>query len=273
MKKFIALLLVALLVIGTGSALATEKKKIVIGATPLPHAMVLEFIKPDFEALGYELEINVATDYYIFNPATSAGDTDANYFQHFPFLNEYNSTAKEADKLVAAFGVHYEPMGLFPGKAKTLEEVKEGSTIAVPNDPSNLTRSLLILQQAGWITLPENAFAKGATVADIIENKYNLKISEMNSELIPNSLEDVDFAIINGNHAIAAGFSSAADALLVEASDGEVGKLYTNVVAVKAADADAKWVKDLQSVLLTQKVKDYMKTEKEFGGAVLPTFE
>ncbi|NMD38654.1 MAG: methionine ABC transporter substrate-binding protein [Christensenellaceae bacterium] len=270
MKKFTAILLCLLLALSTATAFAAEK--IVIGATPLPHAMVLEFIKEDFEALGYELEIQVATDYYLFNPATAAGDTDANYFQHYPFLNAYNAEAPEGEKLVAAFGVHYEPMGLFPGKSKSLDEIKKGTIIAVPNDSSNLTRSLLLVQEAGWITLPEDAFEKGVTPAEIIDNPYEIEFWEMNSDLVPSSLEDADYAVINGNHAIAAGFTSANDALITEPVEGEAGKIYTNAVVVRPEDLDKQWVKDLQSLILTDKVKEFMENEPSFGGAVKPTF-
>ncbi len=270
MKKFTAILLCLIIALSTVTVFAAEK--IVIGATPLPHALVLEYVKEDFEALGYELEIQVATDYYLFNPATAAGDTDANYFQHFPFLNTYNADVPEAEQLVAAFGVHYEPMGLFPGKSKTLEEIQKGAIIAVPNDPSNLTRSLLLVEEAGWITLPEGSFEKGVTPAEIIDNPYEIEFWEMNSDLVPSSLEDANYAVINGNHAIAAGFTSANDALVTEPVEGEAAKIYTNAVVVRPADLEKQWVKDLQSVLLTEKVKEFMESEPSFGGAVKPTF-
>lgn len=270
MKRTLSLLLTALFILSLSSALAD---KIVIGATPLPHALILEFIKPDFEALGHELEINEGSDYYIFNPALADGDTDANFFQHAPFLEStYNNEASAEKKLYAAFGVHYEPLGLFPGKIKTLEEVKEGAEIAVPNDPSNQTRALLLLQQIGWITLPEDSFEKGATVDSILENKYNLKINDMNAELIPNSLQDVDYAIINGNYAIAAGFTSAAAALATESADSEAGTLYTNIVVIREADKDKQWVKDLQTVMQSDKIKEYILSEPQFAGAMMPSF-
>lgn len=270
MKKILSLLLTLVLILSFGSALAD---KIVIGATPLPHALILEFIKPDFEALGHELEIKEGSDYYIFNPALAEGDTDANFFQHEPFLEKtYNNEAPEGKKLYSAFGVHYEPLGLFPGKLKTLDEVKDGAEIAVPNDPSNQTRALLLLQQIGWITLPEDAFENGATAESIIENKHNLKITDMNAELIPNSLLDFDYAIINGNYAIAAGFTSAAEALATESADSEASKLYTNIIAVREEDKDKQWVKDLKAVIQSDKVREYIENEPQFAGAVKPSF-
>lgn len=270
MKKLLSLLLVTIFAFSTSLALAD---KITIAATALPHALILEFIKPDFEELGHELNIIEGSDYYIFNPALADGDTDANFFQHAPFLEStYNSTAPANKKLYAAFGVHYEPLGLFPGKLKTLENIKDGAEIAVPNDPSNQTRALLLLEQIGWIKLPSNSFENGATPEAIVENKYNLKITAMNADLIPNSIDDVDYAIINGNYAIAAGFASAADALSTEASDSEAGKLYTNIVAVRESDKDKQWVKDLETVMLSDKVREFIQNEKQFAGAVKPSF-
>ncbi|MDY5730529.1 MAG: MetQ/NlpA family ABC transporter substrate-binding protein [Eubacteriales bacterium] len=271
MKKLTALALIAILSLTCVSALAQQK--ITIGATPLPHALILEFIKEDFEALGYSLDIQVGSDYFVFNPATAERDTDANYFQHQPFLtSSYNNEAPADKQLVAVFGVHYEPLGLFPGKVKSLEEVKEGSEIVIPNDPSNQTRALLLLQQVGWITLPENAFENGASIDNIVENKHNLKITEVAADLLPSAIADADFGVINGNYAIAAGFASAAEALAAEAADSDAGKIYTNIVAVRAEDKDAQWVKDLQSVLQTEKVKEYIQNEVEFAGAVKPSF-
>lgn len=269
MKKLLAIVLALTLSLGAASALAD---KVVIGATPLPHALILEFVKADFEALGHELEIKVGSDYFVFNPATADKDTDANYFQHQPFLENYNKEAAEGKKLHAAFGVHYEPLGLFPGKLTSLEDVKEGAEIAVPNDPSNLTRALLLLQQVGWITLPENAFEEGATEESIVENKHGIKIVPLAADLLPSAIADHDYAVINGNYAITAGFTSAAEALAAESSDSEAAKVYTNYVVVREEDKDKQWVKDLQSVLQTDKVKEYIEKEEQFAGAVKPSF-
>ncbi len=270
MKKLTAILLATLLILSAASAFAAEK--ITIGVTAMPHAAIIEHVKPAFEALGYELDIVVASDYYLFNPATAAGDTNCNYFQHTPFLDAYNAEAKEEDQLVAAFVVHYEPFGIYPGQKKSLDELVDGDVIAVPNDSSNYMRALLLLQQAGLITLPEDASAATAyTKADIKEYKVKIEISELNADLLPSALEDVAFAIINGNYAIDAGFDSAADAVLREAADGSAAATYGNIVAIRKDDVDAKWVQDLKSVLLTDEVREYIKATPELG-AVVPVF-
>lgn len=271
MKKLIALVLVTLLALSATSALAAEK--ITIGVTAMPHAAVIEHIKPAFEALGYELDIVVASDYYLFNPATAAGDTDCNYFQHTPFLDAYNAEAADADKLTAAFAVHYEPLGLYPGQKKALADLAEGDVIAVPNDSSNYMRALLLLQEAGLITLPEDASAATSyTKEDIVSYNVKFEISELNADLLPSAIDDYAFAVINGNYAMDAGFTSAADALQREAVDGSAAATYGNIVAIRPADADAKWVSDLKSVLLTDEVREYLNTNPDFGGAVVPVF-
>lgn len=271
MKKIVSLLTLALILIFSLNAFAAEK--IVIGATPLPHALILEYIKPDFEALGYKLEILEGTDYFIFNPATADGDTNANYFQHLPFLEQsYNKDAQDGKKLVAAFGVHYEPLGLFPGKTQHIEELKDGAEIVMPIDPSNLTRSLILLEKLNLIELPENAFEKGVSIEDIKANPKNLNLIALNADLIPSSIEDYDMAILNGNYAIAAGFESANSALATEDENSDAIVAYTNYLVVNEKDKDAQWVKDLQSVMLTNKVRDFILNEAQFAGAVKPAF-
>lgn len=273
MKKFIALALVLVLSLSATAALA-ENKKIVIGATPSPHVIILEQVVEDLKALGYDLEIQTFTEYPIPNPATSAGELDASYFQHLPYLNAYNQSVSEKDQLVAVIPVHYEPYGLYAGTKASLEDIAEGDSIAVTNDPSNETRALLLLQDAGLIKLPEDATPDSTlTVLDIVDNPKNLKIQELNAELIPSALGDVAFAVINGNYAIGAGLSPATDALFLEPSDGEVGVTYTNYVVVRAADADAEFVEALKKVLYTQKVKDFILNYEDFSGGVIPTFE
>ena len=274
MKKIVSLLVAALLVLGACSfALAEEKTTIVIGATPSPHEEVLELIKDDLAALGYELQILEFTEYPLPNPALADGQLDANYFQHLPYLNAYNDTVADAEKLVPAIGVHYEPYGIYAGKTASLEDVKEGAVIAVTNDPSNETRALLLLQEAGLITLPEDAtFESSLTVLDIVDNPKKLDIREVNAELIPSMLEDVDLGVINGNYAIGAGLKPSEDAIYLEAADGESGQIYTNYVVVRPEDADAAWVEALRTVLCSQKVADFMLTNEAYAGGVIPAF-
>ena len=271
MKKSIAILLVVLLVLSTASAFAAEK--VTIGVTAMPHAAIIEYIKPAYEALGYELDVVIADQYPLFNPATAAGDTDANYFQHTPYMDAYNADVSDAEKLVAAFAVHYEPLGLYAGQKKSLAEAIDGDEIAVPNDSSNYMRALLLLQEAGLITLPEDASAATSyTKEDVVSYAVAIQINEMNAEMIPAAIEDVAFVVINGNYAVAAGFSSAADALQREPVDGSVAATYGNIVAIRPADVDTQWVKDLQAVILTDDVREFIEGNADFGGAVVPVF-
>ena len=271
MKKLVAFLLVLVLALGATSALANTK--IIIGATPSPHAEVLELIKEDLAALGFDLEIQVFTEYPIPNPATASGELDANYFQHMPYLNAYNAEAAEADQLIAAIPVHYEPYGIYAGTKSSLEDIAEGDSIAVTNDPSNETRALLLLQEAGLITLPEGSNAdSGLTALDIVENKLKLEIVEMNAELLPATLGDVTFAVINGNFAINAGLKPGEDALLLEDAQGESGKLYTNYVVIHPKNETADWVEALRSVLQSDKIRDFMNTNEAYAKGVIPVF-
>lgn len=273
MKKLIALALVLVLTLSAASVLA-ENKKVVIGATPSPHVLILEQVVEDLKALGFDLEILTFTDYVLPNPATASGELNANYFQHLPFLNEYNKNAAADAQLVAAIPVHYEPYGLYAGTKKALDELAEGDKIAVTNDPSNETRALLLLQSAGLIKLAEDVGPDSSVTAlDIKENPKKLEIVELNAELIPASLGDVAFAVINGNFAIDAGLSPAEDALFLEPAEGDAGKTYTNYVVVKAGDENADYVEALKKVLYSQKVKDYILTNPDFAGGVIPVFE
>ena len=274
MKKFVSLFVAALIVLSAFSfAMADEKKTIVIGATPSPHEEVLELIKDDFEALGYELQILEFTEYPLPNPALADGQLDANYFQHLPYLNAYNDTVADDEKLIAAIPVHYEPYGIYAGKTASLEELADGAVIAVTNDPSNETRALLLLQEAGLITLPEDASTDSSlTVLDIVDNPKNLDIREVNAELIPSMLEDVDLGVINGNYAIGAGLKPSEDAIYLEAADGEAGQIYTNYVVVRPEDADAEWVEALRSVIQSEKVAEFMLNNEDYAGGVIPAF-
>lgn len=275
MKKFVALL-VALVLVFSLSACTQQKKKtnIVIGATASPHQEVLELIKDDMAALGYTLEIITFTEYPLPNPALADKQLDANYFQHIPYLTAYNDTVSEKEKLVAVIGVHYEPYGIYAGKTASIEELADGATLAVTNDPSNETRALLLLQEAGLITLPEGADANASlTVLDIVDNPKNLTILEVDANLLPSMLKDVDLAVINGNFAIDAGLSPAKDAIFLESADSEAGAIYTNYVVVRQEDVDSEWVKALRTCLCSKKVADYMLTNEDYAGGVLPAFE
>lgn len=274
MKKFVAILTATLLLaLAVVPATAEEATPIVIGATPSPHAEILEFIKDDMAALGYDLQIVIFTEYPLPNPALADGQLDANYFQHLPYLNDYNSTVDEAEQLIPAIGVHYEPYAIYPGQVGSLEELKDGDTITITNDPSNETRALLLLQEAGLITLPEDADTSSSlTVMDIVDNPKNLNILEIDASQLPSTLQDVAMAVINGNFALDAGLSPARDSIFMEAADGESGQIYTNYVVVRPEDADAQWVSDLRSVICSEKVANFILEKEDYKGGVIPAF-
>lgn len=271
MKKIISILLALALTLGAASALANET--IVIGATPSPHAEILELVKEDLAALGYDLVIEIYTEYPIPNPATASGDLDANYFQHMPYLNAYNAEVADDQKLLAAIPVHYEPYGIYAGSKTSLDDIAEGDSIAVTNDPSNETRALLLLQEAGLIKLPEGTTVDDKmTALDIVENPLNLSIEEIAAEMIPATRIDYSYAVINGNFAIGAGLKPGSDALLLEDAEGESGRLYTNYVVIRPENADAAWVEALRSALQSDKVRDYMLTNEDYAQGVIPVY-
>ena len=270
MKKLIALVLALALLSVVPAALANEK--ITIAASTTPHAIILEYIKDDLAALGYDLEILEVTDYFIANPATAAGEVDANYFQHIPFLNAYNASAPENEQLVGAIGVHCEPYGIYPGTKKDLKDIAPGDRIAITNDPSNETRALILLAEAGLIVLPDGVDADSNLAKEDIKDAKGLDIYEVNAEMIPAMLDDVDFAVINGNYVLDAGMTVRDDALFTEA-EGVTGKIYINYIVVKPENVDAPWLKALEQVLCTQKVKDFSLNNESLAGGVIPTFE
>lgn len=273
MKKVFTLLLTLVLTLGVLSVTA-ENKVIRIAASANPHEIILNFVKDDLAALGYDLQVTWVDGYVLQNPATSAGEYEANFFQHQPYLNDYNNSVSEKDQLVAVIPVHYEPFGIYPGTKKSFEELEDGDIIAVPNDPANETRALLLLQAAGLITLPEGTNGNSiVTKLDVSFADKKLEILEVDAERLPASLEDAAFAVINGNFAILAGFYPVRDAVQLEASDSDAATTYTNYVVVRAADADADFVKALEQVLHSDKVKEYLLNNEEFKGGVVPNFE
>lgn len=277
MKKLVSLVTALLLVLSLSSvAMADETVKITIAADVAPHSIILEEIADDMLALGYELELMSFTDYSLYNMALSEGQMDANYFQHLPYLDSYNATVDEANKLVPVIGMHYEPFGIYAGKTASLEELKDGAIITVPNDASNETRALFLLQEAGLITLPEGATTTDMlTVLDIVDNPKNLDIREMDASQLPASLADADLAVINGNYALSAGLSPTEDALIFEANDSDAATTYTNYLVVRPEDAEAEWVEALRSCLYTQEMYDFMLNLTDtagHAGGVVPTF-
>ena len=248
-------------------ASADADKTITVGATPTPHAEILAAAKDALAEEGYTLNIVEFTDYVQPNTALVDGDLDANYFQHIPYLNNFN---KENDaELVNAFEMHYEPFGIYAGKTASLEELADGASVAIPNDGSNETRALLLLQDAGLITLKDGIDpTSDATKLDITENPKNLDIQEIAAEQLPRSLADVDLAVINGNYALQADLNAAEDSLITENPD--YAKVYVNVVACRSGDENSEKIQALKKAMQSDAVKQYV--DETYKGAVVTVF-
>jgi D-methionine transport system substrate-binding protein len=271
MKKFLivtaVILAVSLPVFATGNKDKGEKVEtsvaFTIGATPVPHAELLNFIAADLKAEGINLKVVEYNDYIQPNTAVISGELDANFFQHLPYLNGTNPEWNE--KLVSAFGVHIEPMGVFSQKAKSLAEIQDGASIAIPNDPTNGGRALLLLQSEGLITLDPSAGVE-ATPLNITGNPRNFTFSELEAAQLPRSLPDVDLAVINGNYALAAGLNPAKDAIAIEGAESP----YVNIVVVKKGNENSPAVQTLKRILLSAKVKAYI--NEKWSGSVVAVF-
>lgn len=237
-----------------------------IGATPVPHFEILEFVKPLLAEKGIELEIQEFTDYVLPNMALDNEELDANFFQHVPYLEDFNE--KNGTKLSAIIDVHFEPLGLYPGKSKTLADLKDGDKIAVPNDTTNEARALLLLETAGLIEVADDAGLQ-ATIRDITSNPKNLEIVELEAAQIPRSLPDVNYGVINGNYAIEAGLNAGSDALASEDKESLAAKTFANVVVVRTGD-DREMFQTLKEVLQSEEVREFLL--EKYGGAVVPMF-
>lgn len=247
------------------AAKTTEKsnKVLKIGASPQPHAAILENIKQDLADKGIELEIQQFSDYVVPNTAVEDGDLDANFFQHVPYMDEFNK--QQGTHLVSVGSVHLEPMGLYSKKIKDLKELKEGATISIPNDPTNGGRALLLLEKNGIIKLKDGA-GLAATDKDIVENPMNLKITLLDAAQLPRTLEDVDASVINTNFALEADLNPLNDALVIEGKDSP----YANIVAVKEGNEKDERVVALMEALNSEKTKKFI--EDEYNGAIVPAF-
>lgn len=250
-----------------GDNAASDDKTITVGASPTPHAEILNAAKDVLAEAGWTLEVVEFTDYVQPNTALVDGDLDANYFQHIPYLNNFNK--ENGADLVSAIEMHYEPFGIYPGKTATLEDLADGATIAVPNDGSNETRALLLLQDAGLIKLKDGIDpTSDATKLDIVENPKNLDIQEIAAEQLPRSLEDVDLAVINGNYALQADLNAKEDSLITENPD--YAKVYVNVVACRSGDETSDKITALKEALQSDAVKQFI--DDTYKGAVVATF-
>ena len=248
----------------SGSASETTET-ITIAASPTPHAEILEEAKSILAEQGYDLEITVFEDYVQPNEVVEAGEMDANYFQHIPYLDSFNE--EKGTHLVNAGGIHYEPFGIYPGTKSDLNDLAEGDSIAVPNDTTNEARALLLLQDNGIITLSDGA-GLTATKNDIVDNPLNIEIVELEAAQVSRVVGETAFVVLNGNYALEAGFSVGKDAVAYEKSDSEAAKTYVNVIAVKEGNENEEKIKALVNVLKSDEIKKFI--EEKYEGSVIP---
>lgn len=273
-KKILALALAGVLVVGalTGcgsskresSDKKTDDKKITVAASATPHAEILEEAKTLLKDKGYELEVKVFDDYVQPNNVVESGEFDANYFQHVPYLEQFNE--EKGTHLVVAGKIHYEPFGIYPGTKKDLKDIAKGDKIAVPNDTTNEARALLLLQDNGIIKLKDGAGIK-ATVNDIEENPNNIEIVELEAAQVPRVVNEVAYVVLNGNYALEANYTVKKDALAYEKSDSEAAKTYVNVIAVKEGNENSEKIKALVDVLKSDSIKKFI--NEKYDGAVI----
>jgi D-methionine transport system substrate-binding protein len=234
-----------------------------IAASPTPHAEILEQVKDDMKAKGYDLEIVEFSDYVQPNLVVDSGDMDANFFQHQPYLDDFN-TEKDTH-IVSVAAIHYEPLAIYAGKSSDLENVPEGASIAVPNDTTNEARALLLLQTNGLITIKDGVGLK-ATKNDVVENPYNIEIVELEAAQVSRVINETDFVVLNGNYALDAGLN-VSDSLAKEEQDSEAAQTYANILCVKEGNEDREDIKALVEALKSDKIKNYI--DETYKGAVI----
>ena len=244
-----------------------ETITLTVGATPNPHAEILAQVKDDLAAEGIDLVVKEYSDYVVPNTAVEEGDLDANYFQHTPYMEKFNE--ENGTHLVSVGKIHYEPMGIYPGLTKTLEELPDGATIAVPNDATNEARALQLLAAQGLIELKEDA-GLNATPNDITSNPTNLQFKELEAAMLPQTASEVDLSVINSNFAMEGGMNPATDSLASEDADSEAAQTFANIIAVKEGHENDPAIQALVKALQSDKVKEYI--EKTYSGAVVAVF-
>ncbi|MCD5002543.1 MetQ/NlpA family ABC transporter substrate-binding protein [Enterococcus saccharolyticus] len=249
------------------SSSEAEKEVITVGASATPHAEILEQVKDQMADKGYDLKIKVFDDYVIPNTALNDGDLDANFFQHLPYLENFNE--EHGMDLVSVGGIHFEPLGIYPGKVDSLDDISKGGEVSIPNDATNGARALLLLEEAGLIKLKDDADIT-ATTKDIVENPKDLKIVELDASQIARAIQDVDVAVINANYALEADFNVETDALLNEDKESKAAQTYANIIAVKPEDKDSEAIKALLEALQSDEVRDFI--NDNYKGAVVPLF-
>lgn len=241
----------------------SENNVIKVGATPVPHSELLELVKEDLSEKGYELVIKEFTDYVQPNLALNDGELDANFFQHLPYLEDFNN--EQGIELVSVANIHVEPLGVYSDKYTDLAQLPEGALISFPTDSVNGARALILLETAGLIKIDATAGLK-ATEEDIIENPKNLKFKALDSAQLPRTLDEVDASVINGNFAIEAGLNPVSDSIFLEGKESP----YANIIAVRKDDAKSEKIQALIEVLQTEKVKNFIL--EKYDGGVVPAF-
>lgn len=268
-KRILAAGAAAVLAVGLtacgGKENKADDKTITVAASPTPHAEILEAAKDLLKEKGYTLEIKEFDDYPQQNVVVDEGEFDANYFQHQPYLDNFNE--EKGSDLVSAAKIHYEPLGIYPGASEDLENIKDGAKIAVPNDATNEARALLLLEENGIITLKEDA-GLNATKKDVEENPHNIEIVELDAAQIERVVEELDFVVLNGNYALDAGFNVQTDAIAKEEADSEAAQTYANIIAVKKENKDSEKIKALVEVLQSEEIGKFITDTYE--GAVVP---
>ena len=268
-KRILAAGAAAVLAVGLtacgGKENKADDKTITVAASPTPHAEILEAAKDLLKEKGYTLEIKEFDDYPQQNVVVDEGEFDANYFQHQPYLDNFNE--EKGSDLVSAAKIHYEPLGIYPGASEDLENIKDGAKIAVPNDATNEARALLLLEENGISTLKEDA-GLNATKKDVEENPHNIEIVELDAAQIARVVEELDFVVLNGNYALDAGFNVQTDAIAKEEADSEAAQTYANIIAVKKENKDSEKIKALVEVLQSEEIGKFITDTYE--GAVVP---
>ena len=264
MKKTIAIILTLILVLSLAACGGkADDKVITVAASPTPHAEILAIAKDILAAKDITLDIQEYSDYVVPNNVVEDGTVDANYFQHVPYLDNFN--AERGTHLVSVAGVHVEPMGVYAGKSDSLENLPDGASVAIPNDPTNEGRALLLLETLGLIKLKDSSNLE-ATPKDIAENPKNLVFEEVQAETIPSIVSEVDIAVINSNYAMGAGYNPVEDSLAIESADSP----YVNILVVKEGNEENEAVAALIEALHSDAVRDFI--NEKYAGAVVPAF-
>ena len=248
-----------------GGDTAAETVTLKVAASSTPHAEILEQVKPILAEQGIDLQVTEYSDYPIQNTVVDEGEEDANYFQHTPYLEQFN--AENGTDLVSAGKIHYEPMGVYAGKTDSLENLADGATIAVPNDATNEARALQLLAAQGLIEINPDA-GLNATPNDITSNPKNLEFTELDASMIANTIEEFDLNVINSNYALQAGLNPAEDALVSEDADSDAAQTYANIIAVKAGHENDPAIVALVDALHSDAIQDFINTT--YQGSVLP---